>query len=165
MCSFFSPELLQAGAVNGVKASLSLLLSGAFSLLTTNLKTTRLFDKSDEMPQNVRRLPILTFLSFFLNKKKEEVFSTSLSLAGNSGHLTWVRHIPISVCSIFVCPKKWCTWLSVFEISDVHTVVDACDCIVQRGCTDTVRESLHWKLTLGEKKISCRTWDSNQRQY
>ena len=74
MCSFFSPELLQAGAVNGVKASLSLLLSGAFSLLTTNLKTTRLFDKSDEMPQNVRRLPILTFLSFFLNKKKRRSF-------------------------------------------------------------------------------------------
>ena len=40
------------------------------------------------------------------------VFRTSLSLAGNSGHLTWVAAaraalpIPISVCNIFVCPNS-----------------------------------------------------------
>ena len=40
---------------------------------------------------------------------------TSLSLVENSGHLTWVRHssrkravlpIPISVCSVFICPNN-----------------------------------------------------------
>ena len=40
---------------------------------------------------------------------------TSLSLAENSGHLTWVRHssckraalaIPVSVCSVFLCPNN-----------------------------------------------------------
>ena len=39
-----------------------------------------------------------------------------------------------------------------YRIFNVHTHVNACDCT--RGCTDTVRESLHWKSTLGEKSLA-----------
>ena len=53
-------------------------------------------------------------------------------------------------------------WLSVFGIFNVHTDVDACHCT--RGCTDTVRESA-LEVDSGGKKIPCRTWDSNPRQY
>ena len=60
-------------------------------------------------------------------------FCTSLSLAGNSGHLAWVKHsmrkssaiaIFIRVCGVFVCPVLW---LPEFGTSNVLTDVEACD--------------------------------------
>ena len=62
--------------------------------------------------------------------------------------------ILISVCSIFLRPFS----LSGFGIFNMHTDVDAC------GCTDTVRQSapeVDWE----KRKITCRTGDSNPRQY
>ena len=59
-----------------------------------------------------------------------QVSGTSLSLAGSSGPLTWVRAVlsmPINVCSIFVCQTM--VWLPVFGIFNMHTDVDAYDCI------------------------------------
>ena len=38
------------------------------------------------------------------------------------------------------------------RIFNVLTDVCACDCT--RDCTDTIRKSLHWKLTLGEKSLA-----------
>ena len=58
---------------------------------------------------------IWTFHYFTVPYMKFEHFITSLSLTRNLGCLTWVRHsscknstipIPISVCSIFRCPKN-----------------------------------------------------------
>ena len=37
--------------------------------------------------------------------------------------------------------------------------------IALRGCTDPVRETIDALKLLWEDKISCRSWDSNPRQY
>ena len=65
------------------------------------------------------------------HKKK----STSLSHAGNLGHLTRIRH---SSCRSGVTDSSQCVqycqvsdsavWLPVFDIFNVHTDADACDC-------------------------------------
>ena len=73
---------------------------------------------------------------------------TLLSLAGDSGGLTWVRHNSRKSSSTRSCQCvqyfrvsfQAKIWLLVFRIFNVSTDVDACDC-TQRGCTDTVTES------------------------
>ena len=61
-------------------------------------------------------------------------FSTSLSLGGNLGHLTLVRHscrkssaTHSYQCVVFSCVQIM-AWLPVFGIFNVHTDVDACNC-------------------------------------
>ena len=96
--------------------------------------------------------------------------SSSLSLAGNSGHLTWVRHssrkssaIPISCQCVqyFRVSKQWygCQCLGCLTCTRILMHV-----IAHGGCTDTVRESA-LKVDSGIK-IPCRTGDSksNPRQ-
>ena len=59
----------------------------------------------------------------------------SLSLAGNSGPLTWVRlQQPqeqccqfLSVCAVFLFVQTM-VWLPVFGIFNVCTNVESCDC-------------------------------------
>ena len=67
------------------------------------------------------------------------VFNTSsVSLVGNSGRLTWVRHSSRKssathshhVCAVFLCVQA-VVWLPVFAIWNASTHVDA------RGCNDT----------------------------
>ena len=60
--------------------------------------------------------------------------TTSLSLAGNSGRLTWVRHSSRKSsatysyqCVVFLCVRTM-VWLPVLGIFNVRTDVDACDC-------------------------------------
>ena len=63
-----------------------------------------------------------------------DVFSTSLSLAGSSGRLTWVRPaaaraappIPISVRVVFSCVQTM-VWLPLSRMCNGRTDVDACD--------------------------------------
>ena len=58
----------------------------------------------------------------------------SLSLAGNSGRLTWVRlqqpqeqcYPFLSVCAVFLCVQT-IVWLPVFGIFNVCTDVESCD--------------------------------------
>ena len=97
------------------------------------------------------------------------IYTISLSLVKNSGHLTLVRHtscrssaipIPIRVCNIFVCPNNG-IWLPEFGIFSVCADVDSCDCT--QDFTDTVRESA-LEVDSG-RKIPCRTGDSNRLQY
>ena len=73
----------------------------------------------------------------------------SLSLAGNAGGLTGLRHssrrssatIAISVCGIFLCPNNGVA--ATAEICNVHTDADACDCTRglyghrERVCTES----------------------------
>ena len=61
-------------------------------------------------------------------------FSTSLSLGGNLGYLTLVRHSSRKSsathsyqCVVFSCVQTM-AWLPVFGIFNVHADVDACDC-------------------------------------
>ena len=87
-----------------------------------------------------------------------------LSLAGNVGHLTWLRrqqpqeqHYPfLSVCAEFLCIQT-IIWMPVLQILNMHANADAGD------CTQTVQtpyESLHQNL-----KIPCYTGESNSHQY
>ena len=97
---------------------------------------------------------------------------TSLSLAENSGCLTWVRHSSCQSssthsyqCSVaaFSCVQT-VVRLPLFGICNVRSDVDACDYTRelyghhQRVCT----ESWLWEKN---KKQPCRTGDSNPRQY
>ena len=64
------------------------------------------------------------------------------------------------------CATKSTVHAGCFSVSMIHRTltgitgsltcaqigVNACDC--SRGCTDTVNESLHWKLTLGGKSLA-----------
>ena len=68
--------------------------------------------------------------------------------------------IPISECSIFLCPNNG-TWLPVFGNFNIGTADDVCDCT--QGCTDTVKEPA-LEADSG-RKIPCRTGDSNPRRY
>ena len=67
-------------------------------------------------------------------------FSTSLSLAGNLGCPTWVRHrsrrssATHSYRYVQYFHVQTMVWLPMFGIFNVCTDVDACD------CTDTIRE-------------------------
>ena len=81
-------------------------------------------------------------------------FSTSLSLAGNSRRLNWVRHSNRksyqfrSMCRVFPVSKQW-------DSCQCCNFWYAHKCRYMRLHTDAVRtpqESLHWKLTRGEKK-------------
>ena len=76
------------------------------------------------------------------------LFSTSLSLAGNLGCLSWVRHSSLkssathflSVCAAFLhfqtlAVRRWGMWLHM-------------------GAVQAPYESLHWKLTLGENSLA-----------
>ena len=61
----------------------------------------------------------------------KQFFSTSLSLAENSGHLIWVRQEQrypfLLVCAVVLCVQT-VVWLPVFGGYNMHTDVDACDC-------------------------------------
>ena len=110
-------------------------------------------------PQRPRMmLKELTLFSFFLL-----FFSTSLSFAGNSGHLTQVRHSsrkssathPFQCVEYFRVSRQWygCQYLGF--LTGAQMLLHA---IVHRGCTDSL--SLHWRLTPGEKSL-----DSNPCQH
>ena len=86
----------------------------------------------------------LSFFFYFL--------STSLSPAGNSGHLTWLSHSCCkssaadsyqSVQSVHVT-KQWLLWLPVFGIFNVCTDVNACDCT--------------WRLYGHRKRVCTESW-------
>ena len=85
--------------------------------------------------------------------------STSLSLAGNVGHFTWLRHssckssathscwcmtaaaraalpTPVGACCTFMCPNNGCQSLGFLTCAQLLM------CAIAQGCcTDTVRES------------------------
>ena len=91
-------------------------------------------------------------------------FSASLSLAGNSGRLTWVRHSSResrSMCTVFSCSQTvvWygCQCLGLLTCAQmlVHATAHG-------GCTDSVTESA-LEVDSG-RKIPCRTGDSSPRQ-
>ena len=92
------------------------------------------------------------FLKIFL------YFSTSLSFAGNSSRLTWVRHSSSKSsathsyqgvqCFFFVRPGDGIL-LPVLGICIMCINVDSWDCT--RELYGPLK-SLHWKLTLGKKK-------------
>ena len=96
--------------------------------------------------------------------------SSSLSLAGNSGHLTWVRHSSrkssathsYQCVQYFPVSKQWygcqCWGFLTCTRMSMHATAHG-------GCRDTVRESA-LKADSG-RKIPCRTGDSNSnpRQY
>ena len=74
-----------------------------------------------------KHLPKSCFLS---------VLSTSLSLAGNQDHLTWVSttaaraalHSFLPVYAVFSCPNTGIIWQPGFVICNVCTSVDQCNC-------------------------------------
>ena len=85
-------------------------------------------------PQNI---PCVFYFIFIFNRFYLYiiyVFNNSLSLAGNSGRLTWVRQQPqkekrypfLAVCVAFSCVQKM-VWLPVFGILTC-TDVDAYNC-------------------------------------
>ena len=94
-------------------------------------------------------------------------FILLLSLAGNSGHLTWVRlqqpqeqRYPfLTVHAVFTCVQTK-VWLPVLGIFNVWTDVHAHDCTWE--CTNTVREST-LKVNSGIKIPRC-TRESNLLQ-
>ena len=71
-------------------------------------------------------------------------FSISLSLAANSDCL---------YLAVFLCVQT--AWPAVFGIFSMCTDVDACDCT--QGLYRH-HKSLHWKLTLGERKKLATPW-------
>ena len=81
-------------------------------------------------------------------------FSTSLFLMGKLGHLTW--SIPLSVCSIFLCPD-YDMGASV-GFFNVYADVDACDSGLyrhhKRVCTGRWLGEKHPLLHLGLKPKS-----------
>ena len=89
---------------------------------------------------------VLVFLFLFV--------STSLSLAGNSGRLTCVRHSNhknnATHFSVFSCVQTM-VWLPVFGFFNILTDVGECDCT--QGLYGH-RKSLYWKLTVGEKSLA-----------
>ena len=96
---------------------------------------------------NGYRTVLSVFFFFFL--------STSLSPAGNSGHLTWLSHSCCkssaadsyqSVQSVHVT-KQWLLWLPVFGIFNVCTDVNACDCTwrLYGHCKRVCTESWLWE--------------------
>ena len=99
------------------------------------------------------------------------IYSTSLSLVGNSGGLTWVRHNSRKssathsyqcVYRIFVCPNNGMAarvW-DFLTSAQMLTHVTA-----HRGCADTVRESALKVDSWIKNKKPCRTGDSNPCQY
>ena len=58
------------------------------------------------------------------------------------------RYPFLSVRAVFSCVQTM-VWLPVFGIFNVRVDVDSCNCTAQR-----LLESLHWKLTLGEKSLA-----------
>ena len=65
-------------------------------------------------------------------------FSTSLSLAGNSSRLTWVKHSRRSVCNIFLCPDNGVAAIVLDFLTCAQMLMHA---IAHWDRTDTVRES------------------------
>ena len=98
-------------------------------------------------------------------------FSTSLSLVGNSGRLTWVikAHLPqeqlgsrfLSLCVQYFCVSKQLHGSQCLGLSTCAQMLMYA--IARGGCTDTVRESA-LKADSG-RKIPCCTGDSNPRWY
>ena len=92
---------------------------------------------------------------------------TSLSLAGNSGHLTWVRYSGHKSSATHSCQcvqyfrvsKQWYGCQCLGFLTRAQMFLHA---IAHRGCRDTVRESA---LTADSgRKIPCCTGDSNRHQ-
>ena len=92
-------------------------------------------------------------------------FCASLFLAGNSGPLPWVRHSSCksSTTHSYQCLQFSCVqtmlWLPALGIFNVHTHVEVCKCTGGGGRGGGERlyghqQSLHWKLTLGEKSLA-----------
>ena len=94
-------------------------------------------------------------------------FSTSVSLAENSGRLTWVKHSnrKTSATHFYQCVQCLCVltvdWLPVFWVFHVADMLMRA--IALGGCTDTVRDSA--LEVVSGRKIPCLTGDSNPRQY
>ena len=84
-------------------------------------------------------------------------FSTALTLMGNLGHLTLVRHSSHKSSAIhsyhfvqyFRGSKQWYGCQSLGFLSCAQTLMHA---IAHGGCTDTIRESA-LKLTLEENRL------------
>ena len=91
-----------------------------------------------------------------------------MSLAGNSRRLTWVRHSSrksratrsYRCVQYFVCVQTMVR-LRVFGIFNVYTDAHACNCT--RGLYGH-RKRIALDGDSG-RKIPCRIWDSNPRQY
>ena len=100
-----------------------------------------------------------TFLIFFI---------TSLLLARNLGHLTWVRHSSrkSSVTHSYQCVQFFCVsklWQGCQCLAFLTRTLILTHAITHRGCMDTVRA-----FTLeadSVRKIPCRTGDLNPRHY
>ena len=73
------------------------------------------------------------FVCFFIH-----FFYTSLSLAGNSSRLNWVKHSRRSVCSIFLCPDNGVAAIVLDFLTCAQMLMHA---IAHGDRTDTVRES------------------------
>ena len=80
-----------------------------------------------------------------------------LFVAGNSGHLTWVRlKQPREQCHPFLAVHAGFLY--------VQTKINGCQCLgslacvrtnsIATGAAWTPKESLHWKLTVGEKSLA-----------
>ena len=92
----------------------------------------------------------------------------SLSLAGNSGRLTWVRHSSrkSSATHSYQCVQNFCVskqWHGCQCLGFLTCAQTLMHVIAHGGCTDTVRESAQ-EVDSG-RNIPCRTGDSNQCRY
>ena len=78
------------------------------------------------------------------SSNQTNVFSTSLTFAGNLGHLTWVRHSSRKSSAArsyqhvwyFHVSKQWYGCQCLGFLSCVQVLMNA---VARRGCTDTVR--------------------------
>ena len=92
----------------------------------------------------------------------------SLSLAGNSGGLTWVRHSSrkSSATHWYQCVQYFCVskqWYGRQCLRFLTCVQMLMHAIAHGGCTDTVRQSA-LEVDSG-RTIPCLTGDSNPHQY
>ena len=85
----------------------------------------------------------MNYQSFIIFRKSFFFVLFRTSLAGNSGGLTWERHVQhpqeqrypfLSVCAVFSCVETM-VWMPVFGICIVIADADACDCT--RGAVRT----------------------------
>ena len=117
---------------------------------------------------NIFLLFFFLFL-FFINKfarKLVSLFSTSLSLAGTSGRLTWVRRSSRKSGATCSCRRVRCYLVSAqwcgCQCLGFLTCTQMLMCATAGVLTDVVTESA--LETDSGRKIPCRTGDSHPRQ-
>ena len=131
-----------------------------------------------ELGDGVSKCSLCSLYSFFYANRSMQLHYCTASNPGGNLFICWLvgdaalslgQRQPqeqcypfLSMCAVFSCVQTM-VWLPMFGIFNVCTDVTSTHAIAHWGCTGTVRESVLEDDS--GRKIPCRTWDSNPRQY